>query len=166
MTAPTRSGQLHNDVDVDGEHAGLQPGVDLGHRATASSRAPKGQTTTTTGPKISSVQIGSLRDTSVSTVGVMNGPLRLPSVTSVAPTATARCTSPATRSASPTVIIGPTSVSGLRAAHHKGFGAPGERGQGAVVNAAVHRHPLHGEQLYRRHERGLAQISILSDVDN
>jgi D-serine deaminase-like pyridoxal phosphate-dependent protein len=54
--------------------------------------------------KISSVQIGSLRGTSVSTVGLRNGPLRLPSVTSVAPTATARCTSPATRSASPTVI--------------------------------------------------------------
>jgi hypothetical protein len=97
----------------------------------------------------------------------MNGPLRLPSVTSVAPTATARCTSPATRSASPTVIIGSTSVSGLRLlAHHKGFGAPGDRGQGAVVNAAAHQHPLHGEQLFRRHERSLAQISILSDVDN
>jgi hypothetical protein len=44
--------------------------------------------------------------------------------------------------------------------------SPATRGKSAVVNAAVHQHPLHGEQLYQRHERGLAQISILSDVDN
>jgi hypothetical protein len=34
---------------------------------------------------------------------------------------------------------------GAAFAAHKGFGAPGDRGQGAVVNAAVHQHPLHGE---------------------